>query len=62
MAQYKQRDPQNQYRSGILVGNFVEDTFGKEIAAQEVSRFLSFHRGAEAGWGLSACCIGASDP
>ena len=29
MAQYKTRDPQNPYRTGVLVGNYVEDKFGK---------------------------------
>ena len=37
MAQYKSRDPQNPYRTGCLVGNYVEDKFGAEIAAKEVS-------------------------
>jgi len=32
MAQYKSRDPQNPYRTGCLVGNYVEDKFGREIA------------------------------
>ena len=38
MAQYKSRDPQNPYRTGCLVGNYVEDKFGREIAEKgEVS-------------------------
>ena len=37
MAQYKARDPQNPYRTGCLVGNYVEDKFGAELAVQEVS-------------------------
>ena len=31
------KDPQNPYRYGVLVGNYVEDTFGQEIAAKDVS-------------------------
>lgn len=38
MAQYKTRDPQNPYRTGVLVGNYVEDQFGIEFATKEVSR------------------------
>ena len=37
MAQYKARDPQNPYRTGCLVGNYVEDKFGAELSVQEVS-------------------------
>ena len=37
MAQYKSRDSQNPYRTGVLVGNYVEDNFGQEIAVKEVS-------------------------
>ena len=37
MAQYKTRDPHNPYRTGVLVGNYVEDKFGAEFAVQEVS-------------------------
>ena len=33
MAQYKTRDPHNPYRTGVLVGNYVEDKFGAELAA-----------------------------
>ena len=36
MAQYKSRDSQNPYRTGVLVGNYVEDNFGQEIAVTEV--------------------------
>ena len=36
MAQYKTRDPENPYRTGVLVGNYVEDKFGFEQAQQEV--------------------------
>ena len=35
MAQYKTRDPHNPYRTGVLVGNYVEDKFGAELAAKE---------------------------
>ena len=42
MAQYKTRDPQNPYRTGVLVGNYVEDKFGAQFAQQEVSRSLLF--------------------
>ena len=34
MAQYKTRDPHNPYRTGVLVGNYVEDKFGCELAAE----------------------------
>ena len=37
MAQYKARDPQNPYKTGVLVGNYVEDKFGFELSATEVS-------------------------
>ena len=37
MAQYKARDPQNPYKTGVLVGNYVEDKFGFELSAQQVS-------------------------
>ena len=37
MAQYKTRDPQNPYRTGVLVGNYVEDQFGIESSMAEVS-------------------------
>ena len=37
MAQYKTRDPQNPYKTGVLVGNYVEDKFGAQAAATEVS-------------------------
>ena len=43
MAQYKVKDPQNPYRTGVLVGNYVEDKFGQELAAKEVS--INFHTG-----------------
>jgi len=29
----KTRDSQNPYRTGVLVGNYVEDKFGQELAA-----------------------------
>ena len=35
MAQYKSRDPHNPYRTGVLVGNYVEDKFGAELAEKE---------------------------
>ena len=38
MAQYKTRDPQNPYRTGVLVGNYVEDKFGAGFVTQEVSK------------------------
>ena len=37
MAQYKSRDSQNPYRTGVLVSNYVEDKFGMELCQQEVS-------------------------
>ena len=37
MANYKTKDPQNPYRSGVLVGNYVEDKFGVQLANEEVS-------------------------
>ena len=40
MAQYKTRDPHNPYRTGVLVGNYVEDKFGAEFAVREVSLTL----------------------
>lgn len=30
----KTRDSQNAYRTGVLVGNYVEDKFGQEAAQQ----------------------------
>ena len=36
MAQHKNRDAHNPYRTGVLVGNYVEDKFGNEIAAAPV--------------------------
>ena len=42
MAQYKARDPQNPYRTGVLVGNYVEDKFGYELSMKEVSAYLWF--------------------
>lgn len=30
----KVRDPQNPYRTGVLISNHVEDRFGQELAAQ----------------------------
>ena len=32
MAQYKTKDPQNPYRTGVLIGNYVEDQFGAELS------------------------------
>ena len=43
MAQYKSRDSQNPYRTGVLVGNYVEDNFGQEIAVTEVSHKIKLH-------------------
>ena len=37
MAQYKSRDSQNPYRTGVLVSNYVEDKFGMELCQQDVS-------------------------
>jgi hypothetical protein len=31
------KDSQNPYRTGVLVGNHVEDRFGQDLAAREVS-------------------------
>ena len=42
MAQYKTRDSQNPYRTGVLVSNYVEDKFGAELASAEVSFKLIF--------------------
>jgi hypothetical protein len=30
------KDSQNPYRTGVLVGNHVEDRFGKDLIAQDV--------------------------
>ena len=30
------KDSQNPYRTGVLVGNHVEDRFGQELATKEV--------------------------
>ena len=43
MAQYKSRDSQNPYRTGVLVGNYVEDNFGQELSVAEVSVFNQFN-------------------
>ena len=43
MAQYKTRDPQNPYRTGVLVGNYVEDKSGAGFVQQEVSGFTLFN-------------------
>ena len=43
MAQYKSRDSQNPYRTGVLVGNYVEDKFGHEIAVKDVSTIISIN-------------------
>lgn len=32
MSAYTVMDPVNKYRHGVLVGNFVEDKFGKDLA------------------------------
>ena len=37
MAQYSKRDPQNPYRTGVLIGNYVEDKFGVELRNKDVS-------------------------
>jgi hypothetical protein len=31
MEAYTVMDPVNKYRHGVLIGNFVEDQFGKEL-------------------------------
>ena len=31
------KDPKNQYRTGVLMWNHVEDRFGQELAAKPVS-------------------------
>jgi hypothetical protein len=31
------RDAQNPYRTGVLIGNYTEDRFGREAALQPVS-------------------------
>lgn len=33
------KDSQNPYRTGVLIGNHVEDRFGLELAQREVSPF-----------------------
>ena len=33
---HNQKDSQNPYRTGVLVGNHTEDRFGQEIAAKQV--------------------------
>ena len=40
MAMHQRKDPQNPYRTGVLCGNYVEDRFGAELAAKEVSTNL----------------------
>ena len=40
MAQYKSRDSQNPYRTGVLVGNYVEDNFGVFMDFQAALREL----------------------
>ena len=40
MAQYKTKDPQNPFRTGVLIGNYVEDKFGHELSEKEVSKLL----------------------
>ena len=32
------KDSRNPYSTGVLVGNYVEDKFGAEIAEKEVSK------------------------
>ena len=36
MAQFVKKDPQNPYRTGVLIGNYCEDKFGLELARKEV--------------------------
>lgn len=31
MSAYSVMDPVNKYRHGVLIGNFVEDKFGKDL-------------------------------
>jgi hypothetical protein len=38
----KIRDAQNPYRTGVLVGNYTEDKFGCDLAADPVSNCLSY--------------------
>ena len=37
MAQYIKKDPQNQYRTGVLIGNYCEDKFGEALGKKDVS-------------------------
>ena len=37
MAQFVKKDPQNPYRTGVLIGNYCEDKFGATLAEKEVS-------------------------
>lgn len=39
MSAYSVMDSVNKYRHEVLIGNFVEDKFGKDLAAK-VNRFL----------------------
>ena len=37
MAQFVKKDPQNPYRTGVLIGNYCEDKFGVELSEKPVS-------------------------
>jgi hypothetical protein len=39
----KVRDAQNPYRTGVLVGNYTEDKFGTDHAANPVSESTTNH-------------------
>ena len=41
MATYKSKDPQNPFKTGVLIGNYVEDKFGEDLAKMDVSKFNS---------------------
>ena len=34
------RDAQNPYRTGVLIGNYTEDRYGRDLAQQPVSNFI----------------------
>ena len=38
-AQAFSKDSQNPYKTGVLVGNHIEDRFGRELTSKPVSQF-----------------------
>ena len=47
------KDSRNPYSTGVLVGNYVEDKFGCELAAEEVSS-LSHEINSPSKYGLES--------